>query len=133
MGVGGMVRGGGRRALVCAAASLTAVACADGERACTAAGATSGVGLNVQGVGWKVVEFCIDDECPPTRGTVTDEPASYAYRLRVQRPDGTMLVSDGVIDTMAWRINGEGCAPLTANAWINVDPLGTVTIEHPGN
>lgn len=110
--------------------AVTVAACSGGDsRPCSLALSSSGIGLVIEDAGWTVVEFCINDDCPPTSETVSDEPDDYVYRLSLRRPDGSIIERDGVIETRPSWVSGEGC-PSYDNARLTVDDAGTVTISH---
>ena len=104
------------RIIGCAFAATTVAGCSGDSRACTEVGRSSFIGLNVEDPDWTVVEFCINGDCPPTSETVSDEPDAYAYRFSLRGPNGSTIERDGVVETRPYRINGEGCPPLTADA-----------------
>ena len=88
-------------------------------------------------VAWTIDEFCLGTTCateldgPAAQVFVEDEPATYTYRYTVTAPDGQRYGSAGRVTTEPFRINGEGCPPLTANAAIVVAETGEPTIVHP--
>jgi hypothetical protein len=106
---------------------------------------SSSIGIDVP-VGWVVDELCIDgacrkpidpsqptppDETPPPPWQIDDDPASYINRLSATSPDGTSIVREGVVDTEEHRVNGPGCDPVTANATLQLDDAGVVTVHNP--
>ena len=87
------------------------------------------VGVDVSGSRWQLSELCLNNDCsiPPL---VSDQPADYAYRLTLWNADGTSIQRKGAVRTKSYRINGEGCGPVTANAVLVVDAIGTVSVRY---
>ena len=123
------------RACALATALLTVGACS--ARECSAVGAVSQVDVRLPDRKWQLVGLCLDghgcaDANAPVAVLVAAKPADYTYRLTVRRADGTTLDRSGAVRTVAYRVNGAGCDPLTATATLVVGPQGDVTIDHPG-
>ena len=87
------------------------------------------VGVDVSESGWQLSELCLDNDCslPPL---VRDQPAEYAYRLTLRNADGASIQHDGIVRTKSYRVNGEGCRPVTANAVLVVDASGAVSVRY---
>lgn len=127
-----------KRAMFFLAAVVLLNACKQ-EQNCTVMGAVSEVDVVLPSRDWKLLEFCVNEECVPATDLgsdlgvvlVSDEPAEYSYRLRAGRPDGTELVREGTVMTTPYRANGAGCDPLTARARLSVDDNGDVYIKAP--
>lgn len=86
-----------------------------------------------------LAEFCVGTQCLPPVAllnhdgfvSLQDEPAEYTYRVRMVKPDGTEITQEGTVRTTKFRGNGAGCDPVTANATLQVDEAGQVTVEDP--
>ena len=86
--------------------------------------------METSGSGWNISDFCLDDVCSSTSRVVTDQPADYSYRLALWSTDGASIQRDGVVHTKSYRVNGEGCEPVTANAVLVVGASGVVTVQY---
>ena len=88
------------------------------------------VTVETSGSGWNVSEFCLDDTCSSTLRVVGDQPADYTYRLALWNTDGDSIQRGGIVHTKSYRVNGEGCEPVTANAVLVIDASGGVTVRY---
>jgi hypothetical protein len=127
-----------RAALVVLVTAIAVVnGCSDAGD-CTEMTAVSQVVLSPK-AGWTIDEFCLGDTCadeldgPAAQVLVEDDPATYAYRYMVTSPGGQRYAGNGRVTTEAYRVNGEDCPPLTANAAIVLDDDGNFTIVHPSD
>ena len=117
-------------------ATLTAGAC---TRDCSSVGYQSGVSIKLPTQEWGLAEFCVGTQCLPPLAllnhegfvSLQDELAEYTYRVRMVKPDGLEITQEGTVRTTEFRGNGAGCDPLTANAILDVDEAGKVTVGDP--
>ncbi len=106
------------------------------DRGCTLIGFSSGIRLDVSVLA-EVSEFCVGDVCQtpssefPFIELPNDEPATHEYRIVVSFGGGPEEVLEGEVETKEYFANGEGCDPQTANATIELDSSGAVSIRHP--
>lgn len=115
------------------AAVLAALLIGCGEsKFCTLVGFESAVRVRVPD-GAELVEFCLGGACveDPSIALRTDNPETYAYRVVLALEDGEEQLFDGEVTTKEHFANGEGCDPKTANATLELNADGSVTIRHP--
>jgi hypothetical protein len=103
----------------------------DANSACTLAGYRSGVEVLFEDPSWSVRELCIDRQCREPNRLVGDLPATYAYAVAYVDGNGVEFRAEGSITTEVYRVNGDRCPPVTANAVIFVDRIGNTTIVSP--
>ena len=74
--------------------------------------------------------FEFDHTCSSTSRVVGDQPADYTDPLALWNTDGDSIQRDGIVHTKSYRVNGEGCEPVTANAVLVIDASGVVTVRY---
>ena len=119
------------RVLVLASvAALASVLVGCGRGPCTEMGADpSVVKVEVADLAtWRIEEFCVADTCGELgQVEVSDEAATYPFRLTAIGPEGQVVEERGQVATAEYRVNGEGCPPLRSSGRIEVAADGSVT------
>jgi hypothetical protein len=115
-------------------AGVTSIGC--DARDCSVVGFSNRVLVELP-AGWTTVGFCVGGRCadelvPPGPSVVVGgEPAEYDFTLTAIDPTGARIVRSGSVRTEAYRVNGSGCEPVTADATLSLATDGSIAVRHP--